>query len=68
MRKFTVMTIRKMQHGQFADRARRSAREIGLAVALTLAGVVFLVAAIHRGSAETASIPAPQAGIQNQAN
>jgi hypothetical protein len=68
MRNLILMTIRKMQNGQFADRARRSAREIGLAVALTLAGVTFLIAAIHRGGSETASIPAPQAGIQNQAN
>ncbi|MBX9864255.1 MAG: hypothetical protein K2Y42_16070 [Hyphomicrobium sp.] len=68
MRKLTVMMIRKMQHGQFADRARKCAREIGLAVALTLAGVTFLIAAFHRSSAETASIQAPQAGIQNQAN
>ena len=67
MRNLTAMTIHKMQHGQFAERARRSAREIGLAVALTLAGVVFLVAAIHRGSSETASITAPQAGIQQPA-
>jgi hypothetical protein len=63
MRKSIVMSTRKIEHEQFTFRARRCAREIGLAIALTLAGVVFLVAAFHRGGSETASITAPQAGI-----
>lgn len=68
MRKLTVMTIRKMHSGEFADRARKSAREIGLAVFLTLAGVTFLIAALQRNSPETASISPPQGIIENQAN
>lgn len=53
------MMIRKLQSGPFAERARRSAREIVLAVALTCAALVFGVAALYRHAPETASIPAP---------
>lgn len=68
-RKLTLMTTRKMQTGQFFDRARRCAREIGLAVALTLAGVMFLVTTLHNNaSKQEASITAPQAGVENHAN
>ncbi len=60
--------IRKLQSGPFAERARRSAREIVLAVVLTLAAVVFLVAAFHGHAPETASISPPQAGTENRSN
>ncbi|HRN83803.1 MAG TPA: hypothetical protein PK857_03205 [Hyphomicrobium sp.] len=53
--------IRKLQSGPFAERARRSAREIALACALTFAAFVFVVAAVYRNASETASIPAPAA-------
>lgn len=52
------MMIRRMQSGPFAERARRSAREIVLALALTFAALVFVAAASYRGTSETASIPA----------
>ena len=52
-----MMMIRKLQSGPFAERARRSAREIALACALTFAALVFGVAALYRNAAETASIP-----------
>ena len=68
-RKLTFMTTGKMQTGQFFDRARRCAREIGLAVALTLAGVMFLLTTLHSsGSKQEASITPPQAGVENHAN
>lgn len=55
------MMIHRMQSGPFAERARRSAREIGLAVALTFAAIVFVAAtAFHRSKPETAAIPAAQ--------
>jgi hypothetical protein len=62
------MMIRKLQSGPFAERARRSAREIALAVVLTLAAVVFVVAAIHGHAPETASITTPPDGIENRSN
>jgi hypothetical protein len=55
------MMIRRYQSGPFADRARRSVREIALALALTLAAFAFVFAAVHRGAPETASIATPQA-------
>mgnify|MGYP006948878016 CR=1 FL=1 len=60
------MMIRRYQSGPFVDRARRSAREIALALALTLAALVFVVAAVHRGAPETASIATPQVPPANQ--
>ncbi|HRN88893.1 hypothetical protein [Hyphomicrobium sp.] len=51
------MMIRKLQSGPFAERARRSAREIALACALTFAALVFGVAALYRNASETASMP-----------
>jgi hypothetical protein len=63
------MMIRRFQSGPIAERARRSVREIVLAVALTLAAVVFVVAAIVQGSVnKTASISAPQPTEANQSN
>jgi hypothetical protein len=58
----------KKQSGTIADRARRSMREIALALALTLAAVVFIFAALHTGTPETASITAPQTPPAEQAN
>ena len=55
------MMIRKLQSGPFAERARRSAREIALACALTFAAFVFLAAAVYRNASETASMPTPPA-------
>lgn len=52
------MMIRKLQYGPFAERARRSAREIMLAVALTFAALMFVGTAFHRSTPETASVPA----------
>jgi len=62
------MTIRKLQSGPFAERARKSVREITLAVVLTLAALVFVVAAIHGSTSETASISTPQEGVENHSN
>lgn len=53
------MMIRKLQSGPFADRARRSVREIALAFVLTFAALVFVIAALYRSGPRTASIPAP---------
>jgi len=58
------MMIRKLQSGPIAERARRSVREIALAVGLTLAAIIFLGAAIYSNGSETASIAVPQAGLQ----
>lgn len=62
------MMTRKLQSGLIAERARRSVREIALAVGLTLAAMVFLAAAIYSNGSETASISAPQGGLQSQPN
>jgi cytochrome bd-type quinol oxidase subunit 2 len=62
------MMIRKLQSGPIAERARRSAREIALAVVLTFAALVFVIAAVHRGASETASISAPESGVENRSN
>ncbi len=59
--------IRKLQSGPFAERARRSAREIALACALTFAALVFVVAAVSRNAPETASIPAPPERAEDHA-
>lgn len=62
------MTIRRLQSGPFAERARRSAREIALAVVLTFAAVVFVIAAFHGGVPETASIAPPESAVESQPN
>jgi hypothetical protein len=62
------MTMHKLQSGPFAQRARRSAREIALAVGLTLAALVFIGAAIYSSGPETASVSAPRDGLQSQPN
>jgi hypothetical protein len=63
-----MMMPRKLQSGPFAERARRSVREIAIAVALTLAAVVFVISAIHGRAPETASISAPQGALENPSN
>ncbi len=62
------MMLRRLQSGPFAERARRSAREIALAVALTLAALVFVVAAIHGSGSETAAISTPPVPVDSQSN
>jgi hypothetical protein len=63
-----MMTPRKLQSGPFAERARRSVREIALAVVLTFAALVFVVAALHGSGSETASISTPTDAPEKQAN
>ncbi len=63
-----MMMPRKLQSGPFAERARRSVREIAIAIALTLAAVVFVIAAIHGRAPETASISAQQDTPENRSN
>lgn len=63
-----MMMPRKLQSGPFAERARRSVREIAIAVVLTFAALVFVVAAIHGSDSETASITAPQDAPGNTPN
>lgn len=62
------MLIRRLQSGPIAERARRSVREIALAVILTLAALVFVVAAVQRHAPETAAITPPPEAIENQPN
>ena len=62
-----MMTYR-YRSGPIADRARRSVREIALAVALTLAAVMFVFAALHSNAPETASISTPQNQPAEQTN
>ena len=45
-----------------------SGEEIAIAVALTLAAVVFVISAIHGRAPETASISAPQGALENPSN
>jgi hypothetical protein len=68
LRKLPGMMIRKLQSGPIAERARRSVREIALAVVLTLAALVFVAAAIHGSTSETASITTPHDGVDNRSN
>lgn len=56
------MMIRRLQSGPIAERARRSVREIGLAVVLTFAAIVFVGIALYRSAPETASVPQPVTG------
>lgn len=62
------MMMRKLQSGPFAERARRSVREITLAVVLTLAAVVFVVAALQNTSPETAAISSTEDPAANSSN
>jgi hypothetical protein len=63
-----MMMPRKLQSGPFAERARRSVREIAIAVVLTLAAVIFVIAAIHGSGPETASISPPQGSAEHRPN
>ena len=47
--------MRKIQQ-PYTDRARRKVREIALAIVLTLAAALFLIAAFHRQAKETAAV------------
>ncbi len=51
-----------------AERMRRSVREIAVAIALTLAALVFVLSALRGPDNETASITAPEQGIVNTPN
>lgn len=62
------MMTRRFQSGPIAERMRRSVREIALAVALTLAALVFVVSAIKGTDNETASIATPGQSSNNTAN
>lgn len=62
-----MMILRKFQSGPFAERARRSARGIVLAVVLTFAAVVFVISAIQNSGSETASVT-PPAGMDSRPN
>lgn len=68
MHKLALMMMRKLQSGPFAERARRSVREITLAVVLTLAAVVFVVAALQGHGSETAAITSPEDPAVNTQN
>jgi hypothetical protein len=48
--------MRIFQSGHLARRVRRSAREIILAVILTLAAVAFVIAAVSSSTPETAAV------------
>lgn len=61
-----MMILRKFQSGPFAERARRSAREIALAVVLTFAAVVFVASAIQNNGSKTASIT--PTGVESRPN
>jgi hypothetical protein len=50
------MIMRIFRTGHLARRIRRSAREIALAVVLTLAALAFVIAAIHGSTPETAAV------------
>ena len=47
--------MRNLQQA-YSDRARRKVREIALAILLTLAAALFLIAALHRQAHETAAV------------
>ena len=59
--------MERFQH-IYADRAWRSIREIVIAVVLTLAAVVFLLAALTHRANETASVTPPSAVERPAAN
>ncbi len=62
------MMMQRFQSGPMAERMRRSVREIAVAIALTLAALVFVLSALHGPDNETASITAPEQGIVNTPN
>jgi hypothetical protein len=63
------MIMRIFQSGHLARRLRRSAREIILAVVLTLAAVAFVIAAVISGSTpETAAVVEPGAKAKTEPN
>lgn len=68
LRRLAFMMTRRFQSGPIAERMRRSVREISLAIALTLAALVFVVSAIQRTGNETVSIATPDQGAENTAN
>ncbi len=61
------MMPRKLQSGPFAERARRSMREIAIAVALTCAALVFVVSALQSEGSEKTSMANPDTS-ENSAN
>jgi len=65
-----MMMPRKFEtRRSLADRARRSAREIAIAVILTFAAIVFVVAAMTGGASEQASMTSqPGNGVEKSPN
>ena len=59
--------MQKPQH-TYTDRARRKVREIVLAILLTLAAVLFLVAALRQQTNKTAAIADPVEQSRHTAN
>jgi hypothetical protein len=62
------MIMRILQSGHLARRIRRSAREIILAVVLTLAAAAFVIAAVRGSTPETAAVIDPGAKPTNEPN
>lgn len=62
------MIMRILRTGHLARRVRRSAREIALAVILTLAAIVFVIAAVRGGTPETAAVVDPGTKPISKAN
>jgi hypothetical protein len=60
--------MRIFQSGHLARRVRRSAREIILAVILTLAAAAFVIAAISSSTPETAVVIDPGAKPKTEPN
>jgi len=56
------------QPESFTRRARLSAREIAIALALTLAAVAFVVAALSSGLSETAAVIGPGGTSEGEPN
>jgi hypothetical protein len=54
------MLTRIFQSGQFAQRIRRSAREILLAIILTLAAAAFVFTAVYSVGSKTAAVDADE--------
>ena len=62
------MMTHRFPSSPIAERMRRSVREIAVAVALTLAALVFVVSAIQRTGNETVSIATPDQNAENTPN
>lgn len=63
-----MMMPRKFETRPFAQRARRSAREIVIAVILTFAAIVFIIAAVYGSGSKTASVTTQQDAADKRPN